>query len=52
MVHKDDVLELPEELKVKTTELAIDVIFIEDQGFFHTLDRKVQGECLIPLGTL
>ena len=52
MVTKDDMLELADELKIKTTELAADVMYAEDQGFFHSLDRKVQGECLILLGTI
>ena len=52
IVSKEDVLELPPELQIKETELAINVMYVEDQAFFHSMDRRVQGEQLIPLGTM
>ena len=33
-------------------ELAIDVMYVKDQTFFHSMDRKVQGGELVPLGTI
>ena len=45
-------LDLPKELQIKETELAIDVMYVEDQAFLHSIDRKVKGKQLIPLGTM
>ena len=41
IVSKEGVWGLPEELQVKESELAIDVMYVEDQAFFHSMDRKV-----------
>ena len=45
IVSKEDVLELPPELQVKETELAIDVMYVKDQAFWHSLDRTVRVPC-------
>ena len=52
VVTKEDMLDLPDELKITETELAVDVMFVEDQAFVHSLDRKIKGGCLVPLGTM
>ena len=38
VVMKDGILDLLEELQIKETELAVDVMFIENQASVHSLD--------------
>ena len=49
VVTKEHVIELPEELQIAETELAIDVVFIEKEAFLHALDQKIKGKSIVPL---
>ena len=43
VVNKDDVLEFPDKFRIKSTELAGDVMFVENQGFFTPLTEKCRA---------
>ena len=45
IVTKEDVLELPPELQIKESELAIDMMYVKDQAFFiaWTEESKVNS---------
>ena len=51
VVDKSDVVDLPPELMETETELAIDVVFVENEAFLHCVDRKLKGKSVVPLGT-
>ena len=51
MVDKSDVVDLPPELMDTETELAIDVVFVENEAFLHCVDQKLKGKSIVPLGT-
>ena len=51
-VNKEDAIDLPPELLIKETELAIGVLYVADQALLHSVDRKVKGKTLVPLGTI
>ena len=51
LVTKEDLIDLPEELIVKQTELAADVLYIEDQAFITAVDRKIKFEGVAAMGT-
>ena len=48
VVNKSDVVE---ELMIATVELAIDVVFVENEAFLHCVDRTLKGKSVVPLGT-
>ena len=48
---KNDVIDLPSELIISETELAIDVVYVESEAFLHAIDRKIKAKSLVPLGT-
>ena len=52
VVTKEDFVELPSELDVKgmVIEMAIDVMYINDVSFLHSIDRKIKFRALVPLG--
>ena len=52
VVSSEDFVELPEELDVKEwiIDLAIDVLYINDCSFFHSIDRKIKFRAIVPLG--
>lgn len=51
VVSKEDYIELPEELDVKgwIVDMAVDVMYINDVSFFHSIDRKIKFRALVPL---
>ena len=53
VVDKNDFIDLPPELKVKgmEIELAVDVVYINDQSFLHSVDRTIKFRGLSHLGT-
>ena len=53
VVNRNNVIDLPPELKIKgmKVELAMDVVFISDQSFLHTVDRTIKFRRLSHLGT-
>ena len=51
LVTKEDEIDLPEELRVSETELAADVVYIEDQAFITCIDRKVKFEGVVAMDT-
>ena len=53
VVNKNDVIEIPPELEVKgmRLELAIDVVYINDQSFLHAVDRTIKLRGIAHLGT-
>ena len=53
VINKNDIIELPPELNVKgrKAELAIDVVYINDQSFLHSVDRTIKLRGLSHLGT-
>ena len=52
VVTRKDVVDLPPELQISEVELAMDVLFINDQAFFHAKDRTIKFKGLVPLGTV
>ena len=50
-MNKSDVVDLPEELQIMAAELAIDVVFVENETFLHCVDRTIKGKTAVPLGT-
>ena len=52
-VTREDVIELPLELRTEGMEvdLAINVVFVNDEVFLHTLDRRFKTPSLVVLGT-
>ena len=52
-VKDDDTIELPPKLRLKgmEMELAIDVLFINNEAFLHTVDRKIKCPNAVVLGT-
>ena len=52
VVSKEDYVEMPKELDVKgmVIEMAIDVMYINDVSFLHSIDRKIKFRALVPLG--
>ena len=53
VVNRNDVIELPPELKVKgmRIESAIDVVYINDQSFLHSVDQTIKLRGVAHLGT-
>ena len=51
VVNKADVVDLPPELMIVAAELAIDVIFVENEAFLHCVDQTLKGKSVVPLGT-
>ena len=53
IVNKNDIIEIPPELEVKgmKLELAIDVVYINDQSFLHAVDRTIKLRGIAHLGT-
>ena len=53
VVTTEDVIELPTELQHngRKIELAIDVVYINDQSFLHLVDRSIKLKLLTALGT-
>ena len=51
VVGKEDNFQLPEELRIKHTELAADIIYIENQAFINLIDWRIKFHGLAPLGT-
>lgn len=53
VVDKCKIMEIPIELEMKGTkcELAIDVVYINDQSFLHSVNRRVKFQGLSHLGT-
>lgn len=53
VVKWDDAIDLPSELKVKglEIELAINVVYINDQSFLHSIDQTIKLRGLSTLGT-
>ena len=53
VVHKNDVIELPEDLQHngRKLELAIDVVYINDEFFLHSVDRRIKLKLISTLGT-
>ena len=51
VVGKEDVIDLPSELKIEMVELVIDVIYISTEAFLHTVDRKIKTVSVVLLGT-
>ena len=49
-VNQEDIIELPSELRIRKTELAADVMFIEGQALITSIDRKVKFEGVVPMG--
>ena len=52
VVTREDMIDLPKELTIVETELAIDVIYVDSEAFLHAIDRKIKGKALVPLGTM
>ena len=50
---REDVIELPPELRTEGMEgdLAIDVVFVNNKAFLHTLNRRLKYPSLVVLGT-
>lgn len=53
VVTTSDIIELPHELEIegREVELAMDVVFINDQSFLHTVDGLIRYHGLVALGT-
>ena len=53
VVHKNDIVELPPELRVQgmQLELAMDVFYCNDQSFLHAVDQSILYNGLTILGT-
>ena len=53
IVTTEDVVEMPPELNSEGMEvdLAIDVVFIDNEAFLHTVDRKIKKPSCVVLGT-
>ena len=51
VVGKEDIIEIPPELNIADTEVAADVMFVEDQAFVNAVDQKVKFKSLAWLGT-
>ena len=52
IVNRNDVIELPDELQHngRKLELAIDVVYINNECFLHSVDRSIQLKLLSTLG--
>ena len=53
VVTTEDFIELPDELKHngRKIELSIDMVYINDQSFLHSVDRTIKSKNLTVLGT-
>ena len=53
VVRTEDVVEFPDELqhKGRRIELVIDVVYINDQSFLHSVDRTIKLKLFTALGT-
>ena len=53
VINKNEIIELPPELNVRgrKVELAIDVVYINDQSFLHSVGRTINLQGLSHLGT-
>ena len=51
VVHKYDVVDLPQELMIVTVELAINVVFVENEAFLHCVDQTLKGKSVVTLET-
>ena len=51
VVSREDYVKLPKELDVKgwVIDMAIDVMYINDVSFFHSIDKKIKFRALVPL---
>ena len=51
VVSWEDYIELPDELDVKglIIDMAIDVLYINDCSFFHSMDRKIKFRTVVLL---
>ena len=52
-MRKEDDIELPPELDLagKEMDLAIDVVYINNEAFLHTIDRRIKEPTCVILGT-
>ena len=46
IVGKENLIELPDEMQLKETEVALDVVYVEDQAFVNAVDRKAKYKSL------
>ena len=51
VVTNEDIVEIPEELRIKDTEVALDMVYVEDQVFVNTVDWKLKYKLLACMGT-
>lgn len=53
VVSKNDIVKIPPELGIQgmKLELAIDVIYINDESFLHSVDRTIRNNGPVALGT-
>lgn len=52
VITTKDCMELPDESDVKgwLEDLTINVLYINDCSFFHSIDRKIKFWAVVPLG--
>ena len=53
IVKNHDIIDLPKELQVKRMEmeLAINILFINNEAFLYSIDQRIKCSNLIVLGT-
>lgn len=51
VVGTEDIVHLPKELEIKSTEIAADIVFIEDQACVNTIDPRIKFRRIAPFGT-
>ena len=51
VVRKDDIVDLPPELQLKSVDIAMDVVYVEDQAFLNAVDRSAKFKSLACMGT-
>ena len=51
VVRKDDIVDLPSELQLRSVDIAMDVVYVEDQAFLNAVDRSAKFKSLACLGT-
>ena len=52
VVQKEDFIEMPPELEVAglVIDLAINVVYVNDCSYFHSIDRKIKFRAIVELG--